>query len=73
MFDAHKNEYLGAVAGMTETYGEASRLPVVGDNVHGLAGGKAFNGQLIELSETTAAVAVDMAWLILDPSDLELD
>jgi len=73
MFDAHQNEYLGAVAGMTETYGEAPRLPAVGDNVHGVACGKAFNGPLVELSETTATVAVDMAWLILDPSDLELD
>ena len=73
MFDAHQNEYLGAVAGMTETYGDVKPMPAVGDNVHGVAGGKAFNGQLVELSETTATVAVDMAWLILDPSDLEVD
>lgn len=72
MFDAHQAEYLGAVAGMTETYGQ-KRLPAVGDHVHGVTGGKAWSGEVVELSATRASVAVDMALLMLDPSELELD
>ena len=73
MFDAHQAEYVAAVAGMAETYGKAKRLPAVGDHVRGVTCGKAFSGEAVEVSETSVTVAIDMAWLILDPSDLESD
>lgn len=70
--DAHENEYDAAVAGMTETYG-AKRLPAVGDHVRGTTCGKAFSGEAVEVSEHRVAVAIDMALLVVDPSELEPD
>ena len=72
--DAHENEYAAAVAGMAETYGATPRrLPAVGEQVHGVAGGKRFASEALKVSEHQVTVGVDMAWIILDPSDLELD
>lgn len=74
MADAHQAEYHAAVEGMNDTYGSpARRLPTVGEHVRGTTCGKAFSGEAVEVTEHRVTVGIDMAYLSVDPSELELD
>jgi len=62
--DAHNSEYLGAVAGMQDTYGTATTTPpslAVGDFVSGLTNGRRWSGHIEWFSEDDACVVVNVA------------
>jgi hypothetical protein len=72
---AHENEYLGAVAGMAETYGTATNTPpnlAVGDFVSGVTAGKQWSGHIEWFSEDDASVVVnvDHAWVRVPVTDI---
>ena len=71
---AHENEYLGAVAGMAETYGNATRTPTlaVGDFISGVTAGKQWSGHIEWFSEDdgTVVVNVDHAWVRVPVKDI---
>ena len=66
--DAHSNEYLGAVAGVAETYGH--KLPAVGDWVNGVSGGKAWAGYVMSAEPGRIAVECGGAWIVVPESHL---
>ena len=73
--DAHNSEYLGAVAGMAETYGTATITPpslAVGDFVSGVTAGKQWSGHIEWFSEDdgTVVVNVDHAWVRVPVRDI---
>jgi hypothetical protein len=76
--DAHENEYLGAVAGMTETYGtgwsDTSNTPkhehAVGDFVSGLTAGRRWSGHVQVIEGDRMLVDVDGAWLSVGTQDI---
>jgi hypothetical protein len=77
---AHENEYLGAVAGMQDTYGtgwhDTSNTPhashAVGDFVSGITKGKHWSGHVEWYSDddATVVVNVDHAWVRVPVSDI---
>ena len=72
---AHENEYLGAVAGMAETYGTATTTPpslAVGDFVSGVTAGKQWSGHIEWFSDDDASVVVnvDHAWVRVPVADI---
>jgi hypothetical protein len=74
---AHENEYLGAVAGMQETYGPGFRdtgntLFAAGDPVSGVTKGKHWSGHIEWFSEDdgTVVVNVDHAWVRVPVRDI---
>jgi len=71
-FDAHQNEYLGAVAGMTDLYGR--RLPERGETVRGVSAGKRWAGTCFHSDQFRVIVEVDAETFVTVPvADLELD
>ena len=68
MSDANQNEYLGAVAGMAETYGH--KLPAVGDWVNGVSSGKAWAGYVMSSEPGRIAVECGGAWIVVPESHL---
>jgi hypothetical protein len=73
----HENEYLGAVAGMQDTYGTGwhdteNTLPAVGDPVSGITKGKQWSGHVEWYSDddATVVVNVDHAWVRVPVSDI---
>jgi hypothetical protein len=71
-FDAHQNEYLGAVAGMTETYGP--RLPERGEAVRGVSAGKRWSGTCVHSDQFRLIVEIDTESFVTVPTaDLESD
>jgi hypothetical protein len=77
--DAHTNEYLGAIAGMAETYGpgwrDAGNTPTnlaVGDFVSGVTAGKQWSGHVEWYSDddATVVVNVDHAWVRVPVKDI---
>jgi len=72
--DAHNSEYLGAVAGMQDTYGTATTTPTlaVGDFVSGVTAGKQWSGHIEWFSEDdgTVVVNVDHAWVRVPVKDI---
>ena len=66
--DANRNEYLGAVAGMAETYGKA--LPAVGDWVNGSSSGKAWAGYVMSAEPGRIAIECGGAWIVVPESHL---
>ena len=70
--DAHQNEYLGAVAGMTDLYGR--RLPERGEIVRGVSAGKRWAGTCFHSDQFRVIVEVDAETFVTVPvADLELD
>ena len=77
---AHENEYLGAVAGMQETYGtgwkDTSNTPkqehAVGDFVSGLTAGRRWSGRVEWFSDdgVTLVVNIDGAWIRCPVADI---
>ena len=72
---AHENEYLGAVAGMQDTYGTATTTPpslAVGDFVSGFTAGKQWSGHIEWFSDDDASVVVnvDHAWVRVPVKDI---
>ena len=71
-FDAHQNEYLGAVAGMTDIYGRP--LPERGETVRGVSAGKRWAGTCVHSDQFRLIVEVDTEVFVTVPTaDLELD
>jgi hypothetical protein len=77
--DAHNSEYLGAVAGMQDTYGtgwtDTNNTPpnlAVGDFVSGVTAGKQWSGHIEWFSEDdgTVVVNVDHAWVRVPVADI---
>ena len=66
--DANRNEYLGAVAGMAETYGH--KLPAVGDYVNGVTAGKSWAGYVMSAEPGRIAVECGGAWIVVPESHL---
>lgn len=72
---AHENEYLGAVAGMQDTYGwrdTGNTQPAVGDFVSGITKGKRWSGHVEWYSDddATVVVNVDHAWVRVPVTDI---
>ena len=77
---AHENEYLGAVAGMKDTYGtgwkDTSNTPkqehAVGDFVSGLTAGRRWSGDIEWFSDDgkTMVVNVDHSWVTVPVADI---
>jgi len=72
---AHENEYLGAVAGMQDTYGSGTTTPpnlAVGDFISGVTAGKQWSGHIEWFSEDdgTVVVNVDHAWVRVPVRDI---
>jgi hypothetical protein len=73
--DAHNSEYLGAVAGMQDTYGTAATTPpslAVGDFISGVTAGKQWSGHIEWFSDDDACVVVnvDHAWVRVPVKDI---
>jgi hypothetical protein len=73
--DAHNSEYLGAVAGMQDTYGTGTTSTpnlAVGDFVSGVTAGKQWSGHIEWFSEDDACVVVnvDHAWVRVPVADI---
>ena len=73
--DAHNSEYLGAVAGMQDTYGTAATTTptlAVGDFISGVTAGKQWSGHIEWFSEDdgTVVVNVDHAWVRVPVKDI---
>lgn len=66
--DANRNEYLGSVAGMAETYGKS--LPAVGDWVNGVSSGKSWAGYVMSAEPGRIAVECGGAWIVVPESHL---
>ncbi len=66
--DANRNEYLGAVAGMADTYGKS--LPAAGDWVNGVTAGKAWAGYVMSAEPGRIAVECGGAWIVVPESHL---
>jgi hypothetical protein len=72
---AHNSEYLGAVAGMQDTYGTGTTTPptlAVGDFVSGLTAGRRWAGHVEWFSDDgkTMVVNVDHSWVTVPLSDI---
>lgn len=76
---AHENEYLGAVAGMQDTYGtgwhDTGNTPqthAVGDFVSGVTKGQPWSGHIEWFSDddATVVVNVDHAWVRVPVKDI---
>jgi len=72
---AHENEYLGAVAGMQDTYGTGTTTPpslAVGDFISGVTAGKQWSGHIEWFSDDdgTVVVNVDHAWVRVPVKDI---
>jgi len=61
--DPHEREYLGAVAGMADTYG-------TGDFVSGQTGGKCWSGRVEWQEGEWLSVNVDGAWVRVPVRDI---
>ena len=73
--DAHNSEYLGAVAGMQDTYGTATTTPpslAVGDFISGVTAGKQWSGHIEWFSDDddSVVVNVDHAWVRVPVKDI---
>jgi len=72
---AHENEYLGAVAGMQDTYGTgwtdtSNTTPAVGDFVSGRSSGRPWSGRVQVIEGDRMVVDVDGAWLSVNVADI---
>lgn len=72
---AHQNEYLGAVAGMQDTYGTGwkdttNTTPAVGDFVSGLTAGRRWSGRVQAVEADRMVVDVDGAVLSVSTQDI---
>jgi hypothetical protein len=71
--DAHNSEYLGAVAGMQDTYGTGWTTPpslAVGDFVSGLTAGRRWSGRVQAVEADRMVVDVDGALLSVNTQDI---
>lgn len=69
--DAHANEYVAAVAGMADTYGQAKTfLPEVGDTVTGITAGRRWMGEVMTAEPGRLAIEVSGAWIVVPSADL---
>ena len=74
--DAHNSEYLGAVAGMQDTYGTgradtSNTTPAVGDFVSGLTAGRRWSGYVQSIERGWMFVDVNGgAWLAVPVRDI---
>lgn len=75
--DAHHNEYLAAITGMTETYGTGWRdttntPPAVGDFISGETAGKKWSGHVEWFSDDDGTVVVNVGggWLRVPVADI---
>jgi len=69
---AHENEYLGAVAGMQDTYGTPKHEHAVGDVVSGLTAGRRWSGDIEWFSDDgkSMVVNVDHSWVTVPVADI---
>jgi len=75
--DAHNNEYLGAAAGMQETYGngcnDTTNTPPTlaeGDFVSGMTCGKRWSGRIEWIDGDRLTVNVGGGWLAVPAADV---
>lgn len=69
--DAHNNEYLGAVAGMQDTYGNTQPTLAIGDFISGTTAGKQWSGHIEWFSDDASIVVnVGGAWVRVPAADV---
>jgi hypothetical protein len=68
--DAHHNEYLGAVAGMQDTYGTPQPTLAVGDFISGTSAGKRWSGRIEWIDGDRITIDVGGGWLAVPASDV---
>jgi hypothetical protein len=66
--DAHANDYLGAVAGMAETYGLP--LPTVGEEIAGVTAGRFWRGTVEWVKDHEVCVDVGGCWVYVPLADI---
>jgi hypothetical protein len=75
--DAHHSEYLGAVAGMQDTYGtgwnDTTNTPptlAVGDFISGMTCGKRWSGRIEWIDGDRITIDVGGGWVAVSASDV---
>jgi hypothetical protein len=68
--DAHNSEYLGAVAGMQETYGSPQPTLAVGDFISGMSAGKRWSGRIEWIDGDRITIDVGGGWVAVSASDV---
>ena len=73
--DAHHNEYLGAVAGMQDTYGtgwsDTNNTPLaIGDFISGLTAGRRWSGRIEQIDGDRLTIDVGGGWLAVPAADV---
>lgn len=68
--DAHHNEYLGAVAGMQDTYGTPAPTLAAGDFVSGLTAGRRWSGHIEWFNDDRLTIDVGGGWLAVPAADV---
>ena len=67
--DAHKNEYLAAIAGLHEQT-PSPRTFAVGDFVSGVSGGKRWSGRIFAIDGDRLSIEMPGAWLAVSAKDV---
>jgi len=68
--DAHHNEYLGAVAGMQDTYGTPAPTLAAGDFVSGSTAGRRWSGRIEQIDGDRLTIDVGGGWLAVPAADV---
>jgi hypothetical protein len=66
--DPHTNEYLGAVAGMAETYG--TNPPEAGEEISGVTAGRSWRGTVEWVQGDRVCVNTDGSWVYVPVADI---
>jgi hypothetical protein len=67
--DAHANEYLAAVAGLSEQT-VSRRVYAIGDFVSGISGGKRWRGRIWNVEGDRLSIEIDGGWLAVSSLDV---
>ena len=70
--DAHKNEYLAAIAGLHEQTPspQPRRTYAIGDWVSGMSGGKRWSGRIFAIDGDRLSIEMPGAWLAVSAKDV---
>lgn len=68
--DAHNSEYLGAVAGMQDTYGTPQPTLAAGDFISGMTAGKRWSGRIEWIDGDRLTIDVGGGWLAVSAKDI---
>ena len=70
MTTPHENEYLAAIAGMTDHTMPPAQAPAIGDYVSGITGGKRWAGRVEIVEGNRMTLDVGGGWVAVPVSDI---